>query len=66
MKETKIVQGYKPDKYSEKDHIFGSGVTPHPIVLPSGNWREVINGKESQGTRGFENYGCVTFTELNA
>ncbi len=67
MKETKIVQGYKPDVYDSRDHIFGSGVTPHPIILPSGNWREAVSlVKEFQATRGFENYGCVTFTELNA
>ena len=66
IKITKIVQGYKADVPDERDHVFGSGATPDPIILPSGNWREVPLSDEFQATRGFENYGCVTFTELNA
>ncbi len=61
----KIVQGYRPDEYSEKDYIFGSGQAPSPIILPSGNWRTIQLITEFQN-KGFETYGCVTFTILNA
>ena len=60
-----IVQGYKPDKEDSRDHIFGSGQTPDPVILPSGNWREVKLLDEVQKKYGFETFGCVIFTILN-
>ena len=65
MKEIKIVQGYKPDLREESDNIYGSGATPDPVINPSGNWREYLPLPEIQN-RGFETFGCVSFTELNA
>src|SRR3990167_9789428 len=62
---TPVVQGFKTPEPSEKYHIFGSWQTPAPIVLDSGDWTTATTKTEFQN-RGFENWGCVTFTILNA
>lgn len=58
------VQGYKPDEIDERDKVYGK--TEDPIILLSGNWQTLPIKDEFQAERGFENYGCVIFTTLNA
>lgn len=64
LKIKKVVQGYKMDAPDERDDILGA--VSGPVVLPSGNWRTVSLPDEFQATHGFENYGCVSFSVLNA
>ena len=65
LKNKKVVQGYKMDELDDRDDVLGA--VSGPVILPSGNWREATPiPDEFQATRGFENFGCVTFTVLNA
>lgn len=51
-------QGYRADLPDERDLILGAS---EPVILPSGNWREIAIKEELQATRGFENYGCFPY-----
>ena len=67
MKETFTeIKGYIPDEYSEKDNVYGSGQTPNPIILESGNWKPLLIPDEFQNKNGFDTFGCVSFSILNA
>ena len=48
MKETTIPQGYIADSPDERDHVFGA---EQPVILPSGNWREVPILAEQNGLK---------------
>ena len=66
METFKEVKGYIPNEYDERDNVYGSGDTPHPVILESGNWKPLLIPDEFQNKNGFDTFGCVTFTILNA
>src|SRR3990167_16091 len=66
MIEHKIPIGYVLDELDERDNVFGDAQTPTPVVLSSGNWREVSIVNEHQARANFDTYGCVSFSLLSA
>lgn len=59
-------RGYIPDKYDGTENVYGSGQTPNPVILESGDWSIVLVGSEFQNKNGFDPFACVTYTILNA
>lgn len=56
--------GFLEDEYSEEDHIFGAFL-PKEVLVEDGDWTPYLPQRELQ-SRGWDTYGCVSFTVLNA